>query len=371
MLEWLRNRRQGRRSGAATVLRLPASQLTDLVCPESLTPATARRAWAQRVLAHYHGDAAAAWPLLVWSGFGAQVVTAWRGGNAAHSTQLAQGRSERLVRIEPTWPLLLQALLASRSALRRAESGRALLLETGDQGTAVLTQLTLCKGRLQTLQRRRLEAPWTEHLLAQHREAGAGPVVAAWVLGTGAAAALQTLLAAGVDAQGQDSLPAAVRPAHAPDFTRPDPRPGALAWAALAVGGLMLAGTSWAAAQAWQQRAAAMAVATPAVLPATARLAPVDSPSPTVALRLNHPWREVFLAAERPAIAGLNWLVLEHQAGADLRLQGVARAPELVQRAATALRMQAPWRHVLVARLDSEGEQLVFELTARGPGLAP
>jgi hypothetical protein len=196
-------------------------------------------------------------------------------------------------------------------------------------------------------------------------------VRAAWVQGVGAAAAAQMLVAAGLDAQGQDGPPSAARPAAGPDFMRPAPRPGALAWAALAVGGLMLAGTAWATAQAWQHRTAVLGLAAPATAPGSPRVPPSELALPAVALRLNHPWREVFLAAEKPSLVGVSWLVLEHQAGADLRLQGVSRTPELVQRAAAALRTQAPWQRVLVARLDADGEQLVFELTARGPTLVP
>lgn len=370
MLEALRSRWVGGRAATAA-LHLPATQLVDLVCPEGLTPASARLAWAKRVLAHYHGETASSWPLLDWPSLGARIVTAWRGGDAVQAQRESQAAGYGLISVSPRWPLLLQALLRSRPALRRAQSGRALLLETGTDGTAVLTQATLRHGRLQALHRRRLDAPWPGSLLTLHHGEISGPLVAAWVQGANGPAHVGTLTAAGLDAQAQGDVPDPADKPWRQDFLRPLPRPTFMAWAALAGGAVVLVGAAWGTHQAWQQRTAALAVATPMPSRMAPRPAPADALPAAVMGRLNHPWREVFLAAERPAVLGLNWLVLEHQAGAALHLQGIARSPDAVQRAAVSLRTLPPWRQVLIARLDVEGDQQLFELTAQGPSLTP
>ena len=161
------------------------------------------------------------------------------------------------------------------------------------------------------------------------------------------------------------------------DFLHPSPRVGALGWAWLGTALVVLGVATLDGFSAWQSRAQALAV----VLPATVRL---NTNRPVLAVQTStadamlrtrqaHPWPDVFLATEAPATAGLAWLSMDHAAGGELRLQGLAADAETVHRVANTLRNRPAWRQVLVSRLEVQapGQGQAFEIVARLAGVAP
>ena len=369
-----------------------STHLSDLVCEAGLPlhGGAARMDWARRVFTHYHGASAEAWPLLPWRWRAARGVSALQGVALSELRAQAAAHGVALVAVRPLWPLLLERVLAERPALRSAAQARVLLLERASPaGGALATVLTLHRGALQSVRRRRLDEPVPDALQALLQQDGATQNMAAqaycastmptaaWSLGV---PGLQALPSSTLDRVADTTAPYRSellrgRAAAGDDFLQPLPRPSALAWAGLAVSLLVLAVAGFDAREAWQARsearAAGLAVMTRAAVPA---LVPGVALSPAQAAlrqRLAHPWREVFQASELPAAGGLAWLTLEHQIGGDLRLQGVAPAGEPVQRAAAALRSRASWQQVLVSRLEVEGDGLSFEIVARLANVRP
>ena len=382
------------------------SRVTDLVCEAGAplaAPAT-RMAWARRVLVHYRGNAANAWPLLPWRQHHAWGACALDGLALDALLQQAQEQRVKLLAVRPLWPVLLQRLLAAQPELRRAKQAQAWLLETNpavDHGapadrSAWLTCVSLSKGRLVALHRRRLRSPWNTHLQALIDEDKALPGQAAMLLCVGAdvgagagagASAVAVAVASGAGAgagAASQALPLGVsetllppyrdlvpRSANqGPDFLAPMPRTSSLAWAWLATSALVLGLAAGDARLAWQAGQMANNLALPSA-PRVAAAKPLAQPDRAQQLRLAYPWQQVFKASEVPTGAGLNWLSLDHQAGGDLRLHGLAVDAAAVQRVAAHLRAQAAWRQVLVARLEVQPVGLSFEIVARMAKAAP
>ena len=107
--------------------------------------------YARGVLQHYHGDAAAGWPLAAWQAAGA------RGVSALHAVALdslqASLRSAgvALRSLRPAWCQALAVAARQQPALLQGHNTRLLVVEG-----ARLTQLDLAQGRLVGLQHRRL-----------------------------------------------------------------------------------------------------------------------------------------------------------------------------------------------------------------------
>jgi hypothetical protein len=354
--------------GQRCQLWLGAGEQTDVLCDDA-APVRAdaeRGQWALRVLAHYHGEPALGWPVLPWRQGRRWGASALRG--AALSTWQDQARLHgvHLLGVRPLWPQLLQRLLARQDALRSAPTARVWLLEAGPQHGSV-SCFNLAHGELQAVQRRRLQAPWGSALQALLDESPDAPVPVLLWLGAPAGSALPLAVAESLAPPYPGLLHA--RAARGPDYLRPEPRPTGLAWAWLGSCVLVLGLAAWDARASWQARLQAQQVALPAPVRVAAVRAPAIAVDPAQAQRLAHPWREVFQASETPGLAGLTWLTLEHQQGADLRLQGLAPDPAPVRRAAAALRNRAAWQQVLVSRVEAlpSGAQS-FEIVAR---LAP
>lgn len=359
-------------AGQACELWVGAALLSDLVCEPGLplrVPA-ARAAWARRVLQHYHGEAAAAWPLLPWRHRSALGACALRGPVLAEWQAQAAEHGVRLVAVRPLWPALLDRLLAQRPSLRRAAAGQAWLVEAGPE-QAQVTRIALANGGLTAVSRRRLQAPWPAALqgLLDATPAAADTTNALLWLGPAPEGTLPVEVALSLPTPGSDALPRVG--GQGPDFLRPEPRPGLLAWAWLATAVLVLAGAGWEAREAWALQAQVETLAVPRV--AARPVPPVPAADPAEAeltQRLQHPWQAVFLASETPA-AHLRWQVLDHTAGGELRLQGLADDPAPVQRVAASLRRQAVWQQVLVSRLETQPEGQSFEIVARMATTAP
>lgn len=364
--------------GRACALWLGSSSLTDLVCEAGapLRAPTARTAWARRVLQHYHGEAAANWAMLPWRWRAAWGVTALHGPALEALQAQAQAHGVRLRAVRPLWPVLLERLLTQTPGLRRAKAAQAWLVET-DAGQALLTRIVLAGGQVQAVNRRRLIAPWATQLqrLLDEEPPSADAAIALLWLGAAPAEPLPLPLSPAVSltAPYAGVLPGT---GTGPDFLQPQARPGRLAWAWLATALVVLAVTCWDARLAWLQLEQADRVAVPvAPVRGAAPPAAVDPERAALLQRLRHPWQAVFLASEAPAAAGLRWLALEHQAGGDLRLQGVAPDPAPVQQVAAQLRQQFAWQQVLVSRLEvnanGQTDNHAFEIVARLPGGAP
>lgn len=327
-------------AGRACMLWLGSSGLADLVCDAGapLHAPDARSAWARRVLQHYHGEAAAGWAMLPWRRRAAWGVTALRTPALETLRASASAHGVRLHAVRPLWPVLLDRLLVQRPALRSARAAQAWLVEAG-AGQALLTRVTLAAGRLQSVQRRRLAAPWPaqmQRVLEEEPPLSADAVALLW-MGEAPAGPLPVSPALTLLPPHAGVLPEAGR---GPDFLKPQPRPGRLAWAWLATASAVLAVTAWDARLAWQLHDQAARLALPAARSVRSAPPPVRVNPEQAALlrRLHHPWQAVFGASEAPAAAGLRWLSLEHQAGGDLLLQGVAGEPGPVQSVAAQLR---------------------------------
>ena len=140
-------------------------------------------AYARPLLQHYHGEAAAHWPLAAWR-CGAGLQAPQRGVSALHGVDLvalqaAAGQAGvRLQAVQPGWSAALA--LARVPALAVASQAQLLVVEG-----PLLTQLHTRHGQLLQLQRRRLpQAHWAalQAWWQAQPEQALGP---AWAVGHG------------------------------------------------------------------------------------------------------------------------------------------------------------------------------------------
>ncbi len=179
----------------------------------------------------------------------------------------------------------------------------------------------------------------------------------------------------------------AAAPWPRPDFLPRPVRPPALAWLCLLAGAVALAVAldDWLAVESQRgdlareiERRQLAARPRNAARPPTAEASPTTvAAAAAIARRLEHPWRNVFEAAEQRPAAGVRWLRLEHDAErGDLRLEGSAPSRDAVLQTLDALAAAPGWREVLLLRIESGAapglpvQGLRFEVRAQHGGVA-
>lgn len=151
--------------GRGCQLILSAWLLHELLLDAQLPLAddTARLAYARGLLQHYHGDAAAQWPLAAWQAGGRHGVSALHALTlpALHASARPAGVSLR--RARPWWSMAMATAWQQAPTLARAASGRLLVVDG-----ALVTQIELARGRVQQLLQRRLADARPASLRAWH-----------------------------------------------------------------------------------------------------------------------------------------------------------------------------------------------------------
>lgn len=142
-------------AGRRCTLWLSTSMLLELVCPGELPLADDRAVieWARPLLQHYHGPAAAGWPLAAWQQGRRRGVSVLHGTALAALQASAQRARVRLAGVRPWWSLVLRRALRRHAELR-ATQARLLVIEVDR-----LAVLSLEQGRLAGLEVRRLDGP--------------------------------------------------------------------------------------------------------------------------------------------------------------------------------------------------------------------
>lgn len=171
-------------------LWLSSHLLHELVCDADLPLRDdhAVLAWAQPQLQHYHGEAAAAWPLAAWQQGRQRGVSVLHGVSLQAVQATAAQHGVRLVAVRPWWSLVLPLALRRHQALRGAQA--RLLVVEGD-GVAALA---LRRGQVSGLALRRLDAataPALAEWLAEQPGAVGSAVAIGYGLGAGPVAGLQ------------------------------------------------------------------------------------------------------------------------------------------------------------------------------------
>lgn len=151
--------------GRGCQLVLSAWLLHELLLDAQLPLAddTARLAYARNLLQHYHGDAAAQWPLAAWQAGGRHGVSALHALTLAALQASARPATVALRRVRPWWSMALATAWQQVPALAQAASGRLLVVDG-----ALVTQVELARGKVQQLQQRRLADTRSASLRAWH-----------------------------------------------------------------------------------------------------------------------------------------------------------------------------------------------------------
>lgn len=108
-------------------------------------------AYVRPLLQHYHGDAAAPWPLAAWQAGEARGVSALHGLDLAALLHGARRHGVQLAALQPWWARALRLALAHRPALAREPAAQLCMVEG-----RLVTRLDLRRGELVGLQQRRL-----------------------------------------------------------------------------------------------------------------------------------------------------------------------------------------------------------------------
>lgn len=122
---------------------------------------TARLGYARRLLQHYHGDAAAHWPLAAWQAGGQRGVSALHALTLQDLQAGARQAGVALRGVRPWWSLALALAQQQQPALAAAERARLLVVDG-----RLVTCVDLARGRLDGLQQRRLDRADASSLLA-------------------------------------------------------------------------------------------------------------------------------------------------------------------------------------------------------------
>lgn len=140
-------------------------------------------AHARALLQHYHGDAAAPWPLAAWQAGASRGVSALHGQNLDALRTSAARHGVVLQAVQPWWARALRLALDHEPTLAREPAAQLLLVEG-----RLVTRLDLRRGSLAGLQQRRLREATPaalQHWLAEE------PVALQRCLGYGLATAPQ------------------------------------------------------------------------------------------------------------------------------------------------------------------------------------
>ena len=139
--------------GQGCQLVLSAWLLHELLLDPALPLAddTARLRYARGLLQHYHGGAAAQWPLAAWHAGGQRGVSALHALSLPALQTSARQAGVALRMVRPWWSLALALAQQQLPALAAADSARLLVVDG-----LLLTQIDLAHGRLRQLQQRRL-----------------------------------------------------------------------------------------------------------------------------------------------------------------------------------------------------------------------
>lgn len=169
--------------GRACQLALSGWLLHELLLDAQLPLAddAARLAYARGLLQHYHGEAAAHWPLAAWQAGSRHGISALHGVALDALQASARRAGVALRRACPAWSLALPLVQQHQPALASAANARLLVVD----GTLV-TQIDLAGGRLQQLLQRRLASNQPAALAAL--VAGLPPVDCSLAVGHGLAA---------------------------------------------------------------------------------------------------------------------------------------------------------------------------------------
>ncbi len=108
-------------------------------------------AYVRPLLQHYHGDAAAPWPLAAWQAGAARGVSALHGLPLAELQATAGRHGVQLQAVQPWWARALHLALAREPALQREAAAQLVVVEG-----RLVTRLDLRRGGLVGLQQRRL-----------------------------------------------------------------------------------------------------------------------------------------------------------------------------------------------------------------------
>lgn len=139
---------------------------------------TARLGYARRLLQHYHGEAAAHWPLAAWHAGGQRGVSALHALTLQALQAAARQAGVALRGVRPWWSLALALAQQQQPALAVAERARLLVVDG-----RLVTCVDLARGRLVDLQQRRLDSADATGL---HRlQAGLPPVQRCAAIGHG------------------------------------------------------------------------------------------------------------------------------------------------------------------------------------------
>lgn len=150
--------------GRRVLLWLSSAVLVETPCPDGLPLAddAAALEWARGVLQHYHGEAAAGWPLAAWQGARRRGVSAWRAPSLAPVHAAARAAGVHLAGVRPWWPAVLRQALRHDATLARGPA--RLLMAEGP----CLTTLELADGAPDDVQVRRLAGADGAALAAWH-----------------------------------------------------------------------------------------------------------------------------------------------------------------------------------------------------------
>ncbi|MDT7838951.1 hypothetical protein [Aquabacterium sp. OR-4] len=108
-------------------------------------------AYVRPLLQHYHGDAAAPWPLAAWQAGAARGVSALHGQPLAELQATAARHGVQLQAVQPWWARAMRLALAQEPSLLREPAAQLVMVEG-----RLVTRLDLRRGSLVGLQQRRL-----------------------------------------------------------------------------------------------------------------------------------------------------------------------------------------------------------------------
>lgn len=136
--------------------------LVDAALP--LADDAALLAYVRPLLQHYHGDAAAPWPLAAWQAGEARGVSALHGLDLDALRHSARRHGVHLAALQPWWARALRLALAQASTPRQPSLVRAPEAQLCVVEGRLVTRLDLRRGELVGLQQRRLAQASTRAL---------------------------------------------------------------------------------------------------------------------------------------------------------------------------------------------------------------